>query len=291
MVVLDEEIDIFRFAHLSVREYFEGKSGYTAIETHSLALDRCIETYTYELQPQRESTTMQNDIFRPYATIYWPVHFQMVDSDQLAERLEEKLKRFLFQGYGAAPSFAKWTSAAKEFSKSLPYGHPQKHILRDASQPSTPFPLACCFGLIWILHELKIFEKCWNERNEYGSPGLNLAAKWGCYSIAKLLLEHEADVEAKGNDGWTPLHLALYHGHADVVKLLLEHKANVEVKDIDGWTPLHLASYHGHAYVAKLLLEHEANVEAKDTYRRTPLHRASYDGHADVVKLLLEHEC
>jgi ankyrin repeat protein len=290
MVVLDEEIDIFRFAHLSVREYFESKSGYTAIETHSLALDRCIETYTYELQPQQESATIQNDIFRPYATIYWPVHFQVVDSGQLAERLEEKLKRFLFQGYGAAPSFAKWASAAKELSKSLPYDHPQQDILRDASQPSTPFPLACCFGLVWILYELKIFENCWNEQNEYGSPGLNLAAKWGCYSIIKLLLEHKADVEAKGAGAETPLHRASSRGHADVVKLLLEHKADVEAKDAYEETPLYWASYQGHADVVKLLLEHKADVEAKGDNRDTPLHRASYQGHANVVKLLLEHK-
>src|SRR5947209_19882078 len=64
MVVLDEELDVFRFAHLSVREYLEGREDYTKIEIHILALERCIDTYITELQPELESTIEQNDVFR-----------------------------------------------------------------------------------------------------------------------------------------------------------------------------------------------------------------------------------
>jgi hypothetical protein len=229
MVVLDEEIDIFRFAHLSVREYFEGKSGYAAIEAHCLALERCLETYIYDFKLQQESTTEQNDILRPYATIYWPTHFQVVDGNQLEEALEEKVKRFLFQDFGAASSFAKWTSTAKDLSKSLPYDHPQKEILRDAFQPLTPFSLACCFGLLWILHELENFENCWNQRNEYESLGLSLAAKWGRYNVVQLLLDKGAELESKDtNYGQTPLSWAAENGHEAMVTLLLDKGAKLE---------------------------------------------------------------
>jgi len=40
-----------------------------------------------------------------------------------------------------------------------------------------------------------------------------------------VLLEHGADVEAKGNDGETALQIAAERGHDEVVELLREHGA------------------------------------------------------------------
>jgi len=39
-------------------------------------------------------------------------------------------------------------------------------------------------------------------------------------------VEHGADLDAQGNNGWLPLHLAAYKGDPDAVELLLEHGAN-----------------------------------------------------------------
>ena len=53
-----------------------------------------------------------------------------------------------------------------------------------------------------------------------------------------MLLEKDANIEAKDNCGWTPLWWAARHGHEAIVKLLLEKGANIEAKDEDGTTPL-----------------------------------------------------
>ncbi|KAH0538835.1 hypothetical protein FGG08_004611 [Glutinoglossum americanum] len=45
MVVLDAELGVFQFAHLSVREYLEGREDFATIETNTLAAERCIDTY------------------------------------------------------------------------------------------------------------------------------------------------------------------------------------------------------------------------------------------------------
>lgn len=43
--------------------------------------------------------------------------------------------------------------------------------------------------------------------------------------------EFKADVNARNNDGWTPLHRAAYSGHLEIVKLLVvEFKADVNDK-------------------------------------------------------------
>ena len=46
-------------------------------------------------------------------------------------------------------------------------------------------------------------------------------------------------VFSKDNKGKTPLHWAALSGHKDVVELLLASKAEVNAKNNDGQTPLH----------------------------------------------------
>jgi ankyrin repeat protein len=73
---------------------------------------------------------------------------------------------------------------------------------------------------------------------------LNHAARYGHEGVARLLLEHGADVETKDNRGGSPLIWAAEWGHAGVVRLLLENGAEAEAKDMYGRSPLHLAAQY-----------------------------------------------
>ncbi|KAH6669479.1 hypothetical protein B0J14DRAFT_431832, partial [Halenospora varia] len=42
LLIIDEEAKIFRFAHLSVREYLESRDGYDELEINTLVLERCL---------------------------------------------------------------------------------------------------------------------------------------------------------------------------------------------------------------------------------------------------------
>jgi hypothetical protein len=97
-----------------------------------------------------------------------------------------------------------------------------------------------------------------------------------------------SEVDAKSQDGWTPLHLTAQNGHLDVVEFLVEHRAEVNSKDDDGWTPLHSASQNGRLGVVEFLVEHRAEVNSKDDDGWTPLHSAARNGHLDVVKFLVD---
>lgn len=58
-------------------------------------------------------------------------------------------------------------------------------------------------------------------------------------------LKKGADVNAKNNDGQTPLNVATYRGYTDIVTLLPKKEgANVNTKDKIRDTPLHYASYY-----------------------------------------------
>ena len=65
---------------------------------------------------------------------------------------------------------------------------------------------------------------------------LILAARDGHEAVAKLLLDHRADVAAADNDGNPALILAATGGHEAVAKLLLDHRADVAAADNDGAT-------------------------------------------------------
>jgi len=127
-----------------------------------------------------------------------------------------------------------------------------------------------------------------NARDEEGRTPLDNAVEWGKNPTVDLLLAHGADARSADIFGNTPLHRACYGGDALAAETLLSHGADVTVRNTDGWTPLHAAE---DADVAKVLLAAGADVNAKDRWGDTPLHKIRWkwksDGNDDLIKVLL----
>jgi ankyrin repeat protein len=164
-----------------------------------------------------------------------------------------------------------------------------------ALQPDTVTPLYCAascgfIGLVThliIMHAEDVNEKCFIGR----SP-LHAASRNGHADCARILLDHEAHVNAQTTKfaDWTPLHFACYDGHLKVAELLLEHEANLNAPDTSNETPLHQASQMGRLEIVRLLLGHGADVSIPGGWRNlTPFQMASESGHRDIAQLLLEH--
>jgi ankyrin repeat protein len=90
-----------------------------------------------------------------------------------------------------------------------------------------------------------------------------LSATLGNIEAVKQHLAAGTDVNAKGRDGWTPLHNAARNGHKEIVELLIDNGADVNAKHILGETPLHLVNSHRKPKeIIELLVAKGADVNA-----------------------------
>ena len=107
------------------------------------------------------------------------------------------------------------------------------------------------------------------------------AARDGNIEAVKQHLADGADVNARVNDGWTPMHFAIDYGRKEVAELLISKGADVNAKDDGDGSLLHFATDSGYREVAELLITKGADVNAKRVDGETPLDMAEevFDHH------------
>jgi ankyrin repeat protein len=84
---------------------------------------------------------------------------------------------------------------------------------------------------------------------------LRIAASNGQLEEVERLLNEGADIDARSDNGMTPLILASWRGHTKVVELLLREGADVDATTNKGTTALRLATERGHKEIIRMLQE------------------------------------
>jgi ankyrin repeat protein len=133
--------------------------------------------------------------------------------------------------------------------------------------------------------------------------------------VRNIINTHPAAVQARNDNGDSPLLAALYAGQAEISSYLMSKAPSLtiyeaaatgrieRVKELleedprllnylshDGWTPLHLAAFFGQSLVVEFLIDLGADMHAVSQNSNTamPLHSALASGKADVALLLIE---
>lgn len=119
--------------------------------------------------------------------------------------------------------------------------------------------------------------------NEYGDSALMLAAIGADQGIVESLLSAGAEIDP---EGWTPLIYAAFSGRANIVRLLIEREANVEARAPNGMTALMVAAQNGHAKAVDALLEGGANPDVWDRDGRRAEDLAAATGNGAIAQRL-----
>ena len=286
LLVFDKQLNVFRFAHLSVDEYLEtelrNSDSQTEIAKVCLSL-LCTPTSwkTYDETLRTTKGRYWNRHLLLYSAVFWPWHFSHCGdiNDQMLTRLCNTLV--------SETNHQRWLDyhcLSVEFR--YPLGYQFWHRVRAFElERNDPLFSLCVFGLSPVFETVfkskPIIEKaCMNQL-------LLTASKFGELAIARFLIDEGADVSEANKDGWTPLFFAAWEGHESVAQLLIDRGADVLAADNDSSTPLHFAVREGHLAVARVLMDKGANVSAANKAGQTPLFFAVLGGHEPVARLLI----
>lgn len=124
-------------------------------------------------------------------------------------------------------------------------------------------------------------------RDHEGNTPLHHAARSTDPGVAALLRDAAAELDARNDDGLTPLGVACAAGNWRLARFLLERGAAAHA---EGATPALLAAAGGDEddpAGVQLLLKHKAKIDAQDARGRTALHEAAHAGHAEILAALL----
>lgn len=139
---------------------------------------------------------------------------------------------------------------------------------------------------------ISILEKLLCQKMELDHPGRLVieAAHGNAVKVQDLVQKYPDKVDIK-NQGRTALQVAAHLGRVEVVKILLQANANIDLKDEEGDAALHYAAFGNQAEVVRVLVSHGANADLLNDAKCTALYVAVNKGFTEIVQILCEHNC
>jgi len=153
----------------------------------------------------------------------------------------------------------------------------------------TPLALASAGGHADVVDALLVAGADPNLASKDGETPLMVAARTGVVGSVTSLLQHGADVAAR--EGWrgqTVVMWAAAENHAAIVAPLVAAGADVDARSDEGFTPLAFAVRSGFTDTVEALLDVGADIEGALPDGTSPLVIAVINAHYDVAVQLLE---
>ena len=282
-----------QFSHFSVKEYLMSTRLAEAADiiprryhisltvAHTLVAQACLGILLHLDEDVVTSDSLKELPLAEYAAEYWADHARL---EGVWRNVEDGIKQ-LFDPSKSHLAVCIWIHDPDPPG----FFDPGPRIERPEPLHGTTLHYAALWGFHSIVESL-VIKNPQDVRSHY-SPGydtpLHFASKKGHVEVARVLLEHGADVTARNCFNQTPLNLASARGQAAVVNLLIENGADESVREMD--SPLLLAIRFRQVEVARLLIEHGADVTLKGEIGWTPLHLASDLGALELVNMFIEY--
>lgn len=126
-----------------------------------------------------------------------------------------------------------------------------------------------------------------------GNNILHVACLDNNFEVVEYLLSHGlADLESRGEKGWTPIWIAVGIDQVRLFHLLVSKGCKLSVVDDSGNNILHLACGTGNTHIVNYLLSQDSvNKNARDQYGRTPVMIAAEIALEDIFLLLVKKGC
>ena len=287
---------IVQFSHFSVKEFLTSSRLAAASEevsayridlenAHTILAQACLAVLLQTHDDIDENKSKDHPLAK-YAAKHWTTHAQFRD---VSSRLQNEMK-YLFDA--DKPHFKAWRMLF-DIDVIRPLAGPFQYFATLPASPAAPLYYAALCGFHDLVeHLIAKYPQDVNTTGGYYKRSLTAALAGKYFETADLLRHNGADLHVRGYTGTFPLHAAAFSGEFEVVQKLIEYEADIDARDEEGWTPLYWASsglYLKDGSILRLLLERGADVNAPTKGGSTPLHRASGNGAVEVVRLLLDH--
>ena len=319
-VILDTELDVFRFAHLSVREFLEQKEEFDAASNHAVAAECCLRyllnvKLRYEVSTEdgwmMEDEDDQSDQHRAtfwdpcheYACLYWPSHLSESSNHRHGPPLEALFGDFMLDDQNSVTrQFKYWVDLTEWIYKEphlLGWDNYNNCGLRcgvsrlhdDVCKPANLAFVACAWNFCDVLQycismDLHVVHL---ESSGCLKTPLSIACQHGNMEAAKLLLDSGAETDVMDEAAESPMRKAVRSGHTAIVRLLLDNGANPHSEQSDGYdTYLCDAAWYDSIDIVESLLDAGADPDWVGEYAKTALDMAIYNGNLAMVRMLLE---
>ncbi|KAF8418001.1 ankyrin repeat-containing domain protein, partial [Terfezia claveryi] len=292
LISWDKTLNVIRYSHLSVQEYFEMNNIFLGdpIDTQLLVAESCLLT----LQDSHHLTPLYQ-----YAALNWFRHCRSYQDLVLQHAGTRKsldltpdiplLRSFLGSFNRPSIDYMKWLDWLLVSQDINDKEKQMAAVLR--SQPVFPIFAAAFTGLGelagWLWHSKDVDI---NLRNHEETPLLHLACQYGTRWIVETLLAQRAAIYTVHHDLQlcTPLHVAAYYGRLDIVTLLLERGADINLAAGYYGTALCAAASQSKLEIVSLLLDRGADINVAAGYYGTALCAAASQSKLEIVSLLLD---
>ena len=281
-----DQSGVWRFSHLSVREYLETHH-YRHAEAHTLIGTVCLRLLSDPTNKDRldsiASEVEDTNGLLEYAVLHWTAHVRRHANPITDDCLQSLLKRFLGLPNEHSPAHVAWCSA---YGALKSYTGPQ---LGERAIVSVLY-----FGLTGALDGWTSgLDVNWTTGD--GCPLLHVAVQGkdgGNLEVARKLLELGHDVNAQGGLYGNALQAASERsGNGAMVRLLLDHGADVNAQGGEYGTALHAAATKfGNEATIGLLLDRGADINSQGVGDCTALQDAAAIGNEAIVRLLLDRK-